>query len=255
LIFDNLKKSIAYTLEHLGPEVVPFLVFFICQIPQPLTTVLILCIDLGTDLFPAISCAYEEAESDIMDRKPRNAKTDRLVGWRLFVFSYLQIGLMQVAGVFAAYFSALAACGFSAHDVGYTAQIFTLYYPPENHGWQAYPADYRHDCLRETQTAVFLAIVIVQWGGLLVCKTRKLSLFEQGMRNSAINVSLLVETALACFLLYTPGVQTVFGTYPLRASLWLPSMPFAVLIVAYDELRKWWIRKYPNGKIANYTYY
>merc|ERR1719427_2023835 len=53
LIFDNLKKSIAYT-------------------PLPLGTVTILCIDLGTDMLPAISLAYEQAESDIMKRQPRN---------------------------------------------------------------------------------------------------------------------------------------------------------------------------------------
>lgn len=32
------------------------------QIPLPLGTVTILCIDLGTDLLPAISFAYEQAE-------------------------------------------------------------------------------------------------------------------------------------------------------------------------------------------------
>lgn len=39
----------------------------------------LVCIDFGTDLIPAISLAYERAESDIMKRKPRNPKVDRLV--------------------------------------------------------------------------------------------------------------------------------------------------------------------------------
>lgn len=34
------------------------------QIPLPLGTVTILCIDLGTDLLPAISFAYEQAERE-----------------------------------------------------------------------------------------------------------------------------------------------------------------------------------------------
>lgn len=73
LIFDNLKKSIAYTLSSNIPEIAPF-IFFICfQIPLPLSTVLILCVDLGTDMVPAISLAYEGPELDIMRRKPRNA--------------------------------------------------------------------------------------------------------------------------------------------------------------------------------------
>ena len=78
LIFDNLKKSIAYTLTSNIPEISPFLLFIIADIPLPLGTVTILCIDLGTDMVPAISMAYEEAESDIMKRLPRNPFTDRL---------------------------------------------------------------------------------------------------------------------------------------------------------------------------------
>lgn len=74
LIFDNLKKSIAYTLTSNIPEITPFLIFIIANIPLPLGTVTILCIDLGTDMVPAISLAYEQAESDIMKRQPRNPR-------------------------------------------------------------------------------------------------------------------------------------------------------------------------------------
>lgn len=50
LIFDNLKKSIAYTLTSNIPEISPFLLFIIADVPLPLGTITILCIDLGTDL-------------------------------------------------------------------------------------------------------------------------------------------------------------------------------------------------------------
>ena len=50
LIFDNLKKSIAYTLTSNIPEISPFLMFIIADIPLPLGTITILCIDLGTDM-------------------------------------------------------------------------------------------------------------------------------------------------------------------------------------------------------------
>jgi len=268
LIFDNLKKSIAYTLEHLLPEVIPYLAFFIFRIPLPLTTVLILCIDLGTDLFPAISCAYEEKESDIMLRPPRNAKVDRLVGWRLFVFSYLQIGIIQVMGTFCAYYSAWWYYGFSPNDVYDTANWW------DTDGTRIAPCwagvgvgtlEYRVTALKAAQTSVFLSIVIVQWGGLLVCKTRKLSLFQQGMRNSAINWSLIVETIITLLIIYCPGIQTVLGAHPIVGYLWLPAMPFAVIIVIYDETRKWILRrddrllaagKIPRvGFISRYTYY
>merc|ERR1712184_164362 len=95
LIFDNLKKSIAYTLTSNIPEISPFLLFILADVPLPLGTVTILCIDLGTDMVPAISMAYEFAESDIMKRQPRNPFTDKLVNERLISMAYGQIGMSR----------------------------------------------------------------------------------------------------------------------------------------------------------------
>merc|ERR1712179_293404 len=117
LIFDNLKKSIAYTLTSNIPEISPFLLFILADIPLPLGTVTILCIDLGTDMVPAISMAYEEAESDIMKRKPRNPRTDRLVNERLISFAYGQIGMIQAAAGFFVYFVIMAENGFLPSDL------------------------------------------------------------------------------------------------------------------------------------------
>lgn len=86
-IFDNLKKSIAYTLTSNIPELVPFLTFIVVQIPLPLSTVLILCVDLGTDMIPAVAFSYEEAELDIMTRRPRD-REEHLVTAKLMIFAY-----------------------------------------------------------------------------------------------------------------------------------------------------------------------
>jgi len=66
--------------------------------------VLILCIDLGTDMIPAIAFAYEHAELDIMSRFPRNPKLDQLVGKKMISWSYLQVGMIQQFGAFFTYF-------------------------------------------------------------------------------------------------------------------------------------------------------
>ena len=63
LIFDNLKKSIAYTLTSNIPEISPFLLFIIADIPLPLGTVTILCIDLGTDMVPGNHHASKETRN------------------------------------------------------------------------------------------------------------------------------------------------------------------------------------------------
>jgi sodium/potassium-transporting ATPase subunit alpha len=107
LIFDNLKKSIAYTLYSNIPEITPFIFFIVFQVPLPLSTVLILCIDLGTDMVPAISFAYENPELDIMDRVPRNSKLDHMVNTKLISFAYFQIGVIQASAGMYTYFIVL----------------------------------------------------------------------------------------------------------------------------------------------------
>ena len=44
---------------------------------------------------PAISLAYEAAESDIMKRQPRNPARDKLVNERLISIAYGQIGTLH----------------------------------------------------------------------------------------------------------------------------------------------------------------
>ena len=81
LIFDNLKKSILYTLTSNITEILPFLTWVVLGIPLPLSTVAILLIYLGTDMLPAISLAYENAELNLMERAPRDTH-NRLVNYR-----------------------------------------------------------------------------------------------------------------------------------------------------------------------------
>ncbi|KXZ52251.1 hypothetical protein GPECTOR_10g882 [Gonium pectorale] len=113
LIFDNLKKSINYTLTSKVPELSPFLLWVIAGLPLATTTILILAIDLGTDMVPAISFAYETREADIMSRPPRNAHTDHLVNLKLLLFTYLHIGVMQALAGWFGYFVTMNDYGYA----------------------------------------------------------------------------------------------------------------------------------------------
>lgn len=75
LIFANLKKSIRYTLTHSTPEISAFIVFVLLGIPAPISSILVLLIDLGTELGPAISYAFEYPEGDLMLVPPRKVLT------------------------------------------------------------------------------------------------------------------------------------------------------------------------------------
>jgi sodium/potassium-transporting ATPase subunit alpha len=250
LIFDNLKKSIAYTLSSNIPEIFPFIFFATLQIPLALTTILILCIDLGTDMLPAISLAYEKAENDIMKIPPRNQKTARLVTKRLISFSYLQIGMIQAMAGFFCFFWVLNDFGFSPKDLLFSAKTWSNPDPlsssassfSDQFGGHGY--SYRMNALGHAQSAYFVSIVITQVADVLICKTRRISLFEGGWKlprlycNKMLLIGLVEELLLTVFILYVPGVNTVLGTKPIAFKHWLLPLPFAVVILIYDEIRK-----------------
>ena len=104
IVSSSQKTPLSHTLTSNIPEISPFLAFILADIPLPLGTVTILCIDLGTDLIPAISLAYEEAETDIMKRAPRDPLHDKLVNERLISMAYGQIGMLQALSGFVIYF-------------------------------------------------------------------------------------------------------------------------------------------------------
>ncbi|XP_057338997.1 sodium/potassium-transporting ATPase subunit alpha isoform X1 [Microplitis mediator] len=257
LIFDNLKKSIAYTLTSNIPEISPFLAFILCDIPLPLGTVTILCIDLGTDMVPAISLAYEQAESDIMKRQPRNPFTDKLVNERLISMAYGQIGMIQAAAGFFVYFVIMAENGFLPRDLFGIRKMWDS--KAINDLKDSYGQEWTYKDRKALEftchTAFFVSIVIVQWADLIVCKTRRNSILHQGMRNWALNFGIVFETALAAFLSYTPGMDKGLRMYPLKFVWWLPAIPFMLAIFIYDETRRFYLRRNPGGWLEQETYY
>uniref|UniRef100_A0A3Q3JGI7 Sodium/potassium-transporting ATPase subunit alpha n=1 Tax=Monopterus albus TaxID=43700 RepID=A0A3Q3JGI7_MONAL len=257
LIFDNLKKSIAYTLTSNIPEISPFLLFIIANIPLPLGTVTILCIDLGTDMVPAISLAYEAAESDIMKRQPRNPKTDKLVNERLISMAYGQIGMMQATAGFFAYFVILAENGFLPMDL-LGLRVFwdnNHINDLEDSYGQQWTYERRKIVEFTCHTAFFASIVIVQWADLIICKTRRNSIIHQGMKNRILIFGLFEETALAAFLSYCPGMDVALRMYPLKPWWWFCAFPYSLLIFVYDEARRYILRRNPGGWVELETYY
>ncbi|XP_072390617.1 sodium/potassium-transporting ATPase subunit alpha-like [Diabrotica undecimpunctata] len=255
-IFDNLKKSIAYTLASNVPEILPFLGFVLLNIPLPLGVMAILCIDLLTDMLPAISLAYEKAESDIMSRPPRNPKKDKLVTRKLYFLAYGHIGMIEALCGFFVYFAIMAENGFMPRD------LFDLRarWDSENINdlMDSYGQEWTYEHRKELEytcyTAFMISVVVTQWADLIVCKTRVNSIFVQGMGNMVLNISLIVETVVACMLSYIPGMYYL-KFYPILFRWWCYSFPFAVFLFTFDEFRKWRLRKNPDGWYRKETYY
>ncbi|XKL67945.1 hypothetical protein PGB90_003436 [Kerria lacca] len=257
LIFDNLKKSITYSLASNTPEIVPFLISIFIGIPLPLSVVGILFIDLGTNMWPSISLAYEKAESDIMQRVPRNPKKDKLVTSKLLLLAYSQFGIIEVAAGFFSYFTIMAQNGWLPnHLIGVRNEWYmNAMNDLEDSYGQEWTYSKRQILNYNCQTVFFISIVVVQLAVLIACKTRYNSIVDQGMDNWILNFGLLFELILVCFLLYFPGMDKILKMYPLKLQWWLLAIPFAIFLFIYDECRRFWLRKYPGGWIRQYTYY
>jgi sodium/potassium-transporting ATPase subunit alpha len=220
-IFDNLKKSIAYTVTHAVPEVAPYLAFLLLGIPLPLTVMLILSIDLGTDMLPAIALGMEQAERDIMQIPPRSRR-DRLVNRRLLFTSYVLHGVIEAAAAFYAYFTTLYAGG-----------------------WQwGEPLAATDPLYLKGISAFFAAIVVCQVANAFMSKTHRQSLFTHGIfSNRWLLFGIAVELALAASIIGLAPLHTLFGNAILTVGEFLLAWPFAVGMLLLDELRRLLIRK------------
>ena len=98
IMFENLKKCFFYILTSNVPEIAAFCLYLVAQIPLPIGALAILCVDLGTDMIPAISLAFEgeEVKHECMKRGPRNPRNEGLLDERMLFLSCGQFGLIQV---------------------------------------------------------------------------------------------------------------------------------------------------------------
>jgi len=220
-IFANIKKFIAYILTSNVPEILPFIAFVALGAPLALTVVLILSIDLGTDLLPALGLGRERSESDVMKLPPRK-RDERLLTWTLLGMSYGIIGMLQAAAGFFAFFVVL-------HQGGWTwgselPESGLLY--------------------RTAVTSFFAAVVICQVADVLICRTRRQSILSAGIfSNKLIWAGIAVELGLVAAISHVPFLQPFFGTAPIGWFEVSLGLPFAFAILLGDEFRRWQIRR------------
>jgi len=277
LIFENLKKCIAYVLSSNIPEILPFLLFIAMDIPLAIETICILLIDLGTDLAPAISLAYEEPESAIMQKPPRK-RTDHLVGPSMMITAYGTIGLFEC---FAAYFGFMWVFyehGFTLHDVMGTGKDWkkdfgdlsterqhkyqvlcenNSYYQEHHHhlNCDVAFANYRHRVLETAQAAFLVSVVWGQIANIIVRKTQVASVLNWSRltKNTTMLWSILFEIVFIVALVHVPAVNETFLMHNPSYRSELVPLGIIPFILAWEETRKAIVRKWPKGAIARFT--
>merc|ERR1712113_1208198 len=102
---ENLQKSIMYTLCSKVPQVAPTFAELL-GVPPCLPVKQVLLIDIGTDIWTAIAYALQPAESKLMERVPRHPRLEKLVNWKVLLYSYGYIGPLQCLFCWIMFFNA-----------------------------------------------------------------------------------------------------------------------------------------------------
>jgi sodium/potassium-transporting ATPase subunit alpha len=257
-LFDNLTKTIAYTLSHLFPEVIPILLNLACSYPLAIGALQILSIDLGTELAPAVSLAFEPAEDDVLRRPPRNIRTESLVSWNLLSYGYLQIGVIHTLFSLLSFWLVMNSYGFTPSSLTFTATDFwsdTADSITASSG-EVYNSSAQMQILSEAQTAYWATLVLGQFAHMLTCRNRRSPIWSAPWtRNFHLNFGLLVELFLTLLLIFTPGVQYLFSTAPFSARFCWAIVLNQLVIVAFNETRKAIIRRFPHSTFTKYFSY
>jgi sodium/potassium-transporting ATPase subunit alpha len=220
-VFDNIKKFIVYILASNIPEVLPFIAFVLFALPLPMQVQLILAIDLGTDMLPAIALGVEKAEGDIMKRPPR-ARSERLLTPQVLFTAYGIKGPIEAAAGFFCYFAVLFEGGWKFGE-----QLTN-----------------NNPLYIQAITAFFSAVIICQIANVFASRTRFQSLFTMGLfSNRAILLGIATELLILALIIWNPFANLIFNTSPLDLKYVLLSVPFAIFLLGIDELRKYLLRR------------
>lgn len=213
-IYSNIRKTVQYLLSANIAEVITLLVATILlafgKISENIfTPLMILWINLVTDSLPALALGMEKPEPNVMELPPRKAGKSLFsggVGKDIFVQGLMQSVL--VLGVFM-----LSPILLNATS-------------------------------KESSTMAFLTLGFVQLFHAYNMRSRRLSLFTEGIfSNKYMNLAFLGAGLLQIIVMVIPPVAELFGLAQMSLIEWLVALLAGFLIVPMVEIYKAIIRK------------
>mmetsp|Transcript_117474 Transcript_117474/g.365881 ORF Transcript_117474/g.365881 Transcript_117474/m.365881 type:complete len:1067 (+) Transcript_117474:89-3289(+) len=213
---ENLQKSISYTLCSKVPQCIPNFME-LAGIPLAMNVSQVLAIDIGTDIWTAIAYAWQPKESQLMERKPRHPKTEKIVNTGVLVYAYGYIGILQMACCWAMYFTA----------DGIMANV----------GEGTFDAAGEHTNM-VASTLYYYTLVIGQIAAALATTTHMESLTKYKLPNAKLNICIVLEVVFAALIIYVPDVAAIFQTTALTSNQMLYPWVAFLFISICEEVRK-----------------
>ena len=224
LVFDNLKKVILYLLPagtfcELWP--ILFTVFF--GLPQMLSSIQMIIICMLTDCVASMSLIKEKPEADLLLRMPLRPEKDRLANAKLMLQAYIFVGVPMLVCA-----NAMAFRVFSRAGIPFSS----LWMSFGNVNVNGIPVDptFFNDTLYRSQSTYFVTLVLMQWGNLLMTRTRRLSILQQPpigprtTRNLYIFAAMGFTLSILVLFVFIPFFQNVFNTRSIAVEYWFIRM-------------------------------
>jgi Ca2+-transporting ATPase len=235
-LYDNLRKFVTYIFASNVPEIVPFVLTALINLPLALRVEQILAIDLGTDLLPALALGAERPEPDVMDHPPRR-RTQRLLESRLLSRAFLWLGPIEAVLCYLGYFLVFAAFG-SSRLIGlpalpWLAAINPLHLP-------------EGQVEQLATTVFFLGVVAAQVGNAFACQRESGGHGHGLFGNRVLLIAVGSEVVLAAAMVYFRPLTTVFDLHSVPPVYWLGLALYAPMLYGLDRLRTWasrWLRR------------
>ena len=214
-IYGNMRKFILYIFScNIGELAVIFFAILL-GLPLPLTAILILLVNLGTDLLPSLALGIDPPNPEAMEQSPRS--TRKRILEKSFVTHFVWIGLVIGTLVLAGYIGVLYSSGWRWGEL----------LVPES-------APHIH-----AMTFAFATLVIVQLFNAFNFRSEIRSIFSPQLRK---NIWLWGAIVVSLFLVFIvtelPAAQTVFGTIGLTLTEWLVVVGISASVLVAEETRK-----------------
>jgi sodium/potassium-transporting ATPase subunit alpha len=199
---------------------------------------------LCTDVIGSMGMVYEDEESDLMKRKPRNAAVDHLISLNAVLKIILQTGLIQSIIAFFMYFYTMHQYGVDTNEL-----LFAFEKWDADGDFAGIGLDARKNALTYAQTGFFVSLVMTQTINLFTVRTRFQSFFTQKFRPSLIIIA-LSQISIVAFLCYMEPIRPYLET---QAAAWYHfvfPLIIGISIFIVDEFKKFLVRTYPNTCLA-----
>ncbi len=218
-IYGNMQKFIAYIFACNIGELVTVIASILLDLPLLLTAVLILLVDLGTDLLPSLALGIDPADPLAMRESPRDPNSRILRG--KFVFRFFWIGILIGLLVLGGYF------GMLLHEGWHFGEALT----------DSSPAHIR------ASSFAFATLVIIQLFNLFNFRSKTLSAFSRHIqKNLFLWFAILVSIGLVLVVVEFPPVQKILATAHLSLAEWSAVVALSASILFFEEIRKMFAR-------------